>query len=79
MTRKKGLPSVLDELRRNLEKLKLKAMARHLDEALEQATSLVVDAVVDVAEVLSQEQRQKIADHLESHRAMMEAMFREGR
>lgn len=64
------------------EEIDRKALQAHRAEMLdkvEQATSLVVDAVVDVAEVLSQEQRQKIADHLESHRAMMEAMFREGR
>lgn len=33
-------PSALEELRRNLERLKLHEMARHLDEALEHATRL---------------------------------------
>ncbi len=39
-TSRTGTPSVLDELRRNLERLKLRAIAAHLDEALEQATKL---------------------------------------
>ncbi len=55
MTRKKGLPSVLDELRRNLEKLKLKAMARHLDEALEQATSLEQGYIAFIAGLVERE------------------------
>ncbi len=41
MTKKRDIPpTVLDELRRNLERLKLYAMLEHLDEALEQATTL---------------------------------------
>jgi DNA replication protein DnaC len=41
MARSKDLPpSTLDELKRNLERLKLRAMLEHLDEALEQASSL---------------------------------------
>jgi len=41
MAKSKDLPpTTLDELRRNLERLKLLAMLEHLDEALEQASSL---------------------------------------
>jgi DNA replication protein DnaC len=41
MAKNKDLPpTTLDELRRNLERLRLSAMLEHLDEALEQASSL---------------------------------------
>jgi DNA replication protein DnaC len=41
MSRRRSIePSALDELRNNLERLKLRAMLAHLDEALEQATTL---------------------------------------
>ncbi|MBT3220343.1 MAG: Spy/CpxP family protein refolding chaperone [Proteobacteria bacterium] len=63
-------------------KIDRKALQAHRAEVIdkvEQASGLVVDAVIDVAEVLDQEQRQKIADHMESRHAMMEAMFKEGK
>lgn len=38
MARRKDIPpTLLDDLRKNLERLKLRAMLAHLDEALEQA------------------------------------------
>ena len=41
MAKNRGTPPTIhDELRRNLERLKLRAMLEHLDEALEQATTL---------------------------------------
>ena len=40
MTRRRDIPpTVMDELRRNLERLKLKAMLQHLDEALDEASA----------------------------------------
>ncbi|MCP3960747.1 MAG: ATP-binding protein, partial [bacterium] len=50
MTKKRDIPpTVLDELRRNLERLKLRAMLEYLDEALEQATTLEQGYIAFVA------------------------------
>ena len=48
-------PTVLDELRRNLERLGLKAMLRHLDEALEQAATLEQGYVAFLAGLVERE------------------------
>jgi DNA replication protein DnaC len=50
-----GPSSVLDELRRNLERLKLRAMAAHLDEALEQAAKLEQGYVAFLAGLVERE------------------------
>ena len=55
MASKKAPPSVLDELRRNLERLKLRAMAQHLDEALDQAAQLEQGYIAFVAGLVEQE------------------------
>ncbi len=48
-------PTVLDELRRNLERLGLKAMLQHLDEALEQAATLEQGYVAFLAGLVEKE------------------------
>ena len=50
-----GTPSTLDELRRNLERLKLRAMARHLDAALEHASQLEQGYIAFVAGLVERE------------------------
>lgn len=56
MTRSRDIPpTTLDELRRDLERLKLKAMLEHLDEALEQATTLEQGYIAFLAGLVSKE------------------------
>jgi DNA replication protein DnaC len=55
MRRRDIPPTVLDELRRNLERLGLKAMLGHLDEALEQATTLEQGYVTFLAGLVEKE------------------------
>ena len=55
MATKNVPPSVLDELRRNLERLKLRAMANHLDEALEQAAATEQGYITFVAGLVQRE------------------------
>ena len=55
MANRKVPPSVLDELRRNLERLKLRAMAQHLDEALDQAAQLEQGYIAFVAGLVERE------------------------
>ncbi len=55
MRRRDIPPTVLDELRRNLERLGLKAMLGHLDEALEQAATLEQGYVAFLAGLVEKE------------------------
>ncbi len=55
MTTRPGSPSVLDELRRNLERLKLRAIAAHLDEALDQAATLEQGYIAFIAGLIERE------------------------
>ena len=55
MANRIGSPSVLDELRRNLERLKLRAMVLHLDEALEQAVKLEQGYIAFLAGIVGRE------------------------
>jgi DNA replication protein DnaC len=56
MTRSKDVaPTILDELRRNLERLKLRAMQEHLDEALEQANTLEQGYIAFLAGLVEKE------------------------
>lgn len=56
MPKKRDIPpSVLDELRRNLERLKLRAMLESLDEALEQATTLEQGYIAFLAGLVERE------------------------
>ena len=55
MTNRTASPSVLDELRRNLERLKLRAMVAHLDEALEQAALLEQGYIAFLAGLVERE------------------------
>ncbi len=50
-----GPPSVLDELRRNLERLKMRAMARHLDAALDEAVQLEQGYIAFIAGLVERE------------------------
>ena len=56
MSKRKDIPpTVLDDLRRNLERLKLRALLEHLDEALEQAVTLEQGYIAFLAGLVERE------------------------